>query len=141
MLKFAQPNDFQAVVSFLAAANLCTSDLPAGLPHFFLLFENDELTATAGVEIFEKIALLRSVAVAENQRGMGLGQQISAAALAHARAQGVAELWLITNTAESFFEKMGFQKMLRAQAPAEISGLAQFTSLCPSSAAVMRLPL
>lgn len=139
MVTPAQSSDFQKVATFLAAAKLPTSDLPDGLPHFFVALAGGELVATAGVEIFGKIGLLRSVAVAPAQRGSGLGAAIVRAAIENARAQGVADIWLITDSAAGYFEKHGFRAVERSAAPPAIAGTAQFAGLCPSSAVVMKM--
>lgn len=128
----AQAADFEPVAQFLVAAKLPVSDLPDGLPGFFLAFAGDQLAATAGVEIFGKIGLLRSVAVAPDLRSKGIGEQTFRAAIARARADGAAEIWLITNTAEAYFAKRGFQRMERAAAPPEIAATEQFNGLCPN---------
>ncbi|MFN4257048.1 MAG: arsenic resistance N-acetyltransferase ArsN2 [Saprospiraceae bacterium] len=139
MVTPAQSTDFQKVAAFLAAAKLPTSDLPAGLPHFFVALEGGELAATAGVEIFGEIALLRSVAVAPAQRGSGLGAAILRTTIAHAQAKGATSIWLITDSAAGYFEKHGFRAVERSAAPPEIAGTAQFAGLCPSSAVVMKM--
>lgn len=139
MITPAQSTDFQKVSAFLAAAKLPTSDLPDGLPNFFVALEGGELVATAGVEIFGKIALLRSVAVAPAQRGSGLGAEIVRTAIAHALTQGATGIWLITDSAASYFEKHGFRAVERSAAPPAIAGTAQFAGLCPSSAVVMKM--
>lgn len=139
MVTPVQSTDSQKVAAFLAAAKLPTSDLPDGLPNFFVALDNDELVASAGVEIFGKIGLLRSVAVAPARRGGGLGTQIVRAAIENARAQGATDIWLITDSAAGYFEKHGFRAVERSAAPPEIAGTAQFAGLCPSSAVVMRL--
>jgi amino-acid N-acetyltransferase len=55
----------------------------------------------------------------------------------HAKELGAKEVFLLTDTAEKFFDKAGFQKMNRADAPARISEHKQLTQLCPSSAVLM----
>ena len=139
MLVPAQATHFQQVADFLAAAGLPTADLPDGLPNFFLAFENGTLVATAGVEFFGEIALLRSVAVAKARRGSGLGSEIVRTAIGHARARGAAGIWLITDSAAGYFEKQGFRCAERSAAPPEIADTAQFRGLCPSSASVMKM--
>ena len=55
-----------------------------------------------------------------------------------ARTRGVAEIYLLTNTAERFFERVGYQRMPRDSAPAAIRTTQEFAALCPASAALMR---
>ena len=138
VLKKATPDTLPALQRFLTDMKLPVSDLPADLSGFTLAFEGDELVGTAGMELLGSIGLLRSVAVAETHRSKQLGRQLFAAALDHARAHGVQEVFLITNTADAYFEKNGFQRVERSEAPVEIAGTAQFAGLCPASAVVMK---
>jgi len=49
-------------------------------------------------------------------------------------------MYLLTTTAEAFFELLGFRRIERHAAPPEIQRSAEFSSLCPSSATVMAKP-
>ena len=138
VLKKADPDALPAIHRFLTGMKLPVSDLPADLSGFTLAFDGDELVGTAGMEWMGKIGLLRSVAVAETHRNRQLGRKLFAAALDHARANGVQEVFLITDSAADYFEKNGFQRIDRKEAPAEIAGTAQFAGLCPASAVVMK---
>ena len=127
-----------ALQRFLTGMKLPVSDLSADLSGFTLAFDGDELVGTAGMELLGRIGLLRSVAVAETHRSRQLGRELFAAALDHARENGVQEVFLITNTADAYFEKNGFQRVDRSEVPAEIAATAQFAGLCPSSSVVMK---
>jgi amino-acid N-acetyltransferase len=126
------------LVALLRQVKLPAEDLPAGLPHFFLGYRNDELIASAGLELYGAVALLRSVAVLPEFRGRGIGNRLFDKAFEHAASQGVRELWLITDTAGAYFEKMEFQRVERSETHPAIAGTAQFNGICPGSAAVMR---
>ena len=138
LLKKANPGMLPAMHHFLTGMKLPVSDLPTDLSGFTLAFDGDELVGTAGMELMGSIGLLRSVAVAETHRNRQLGGELFAAALDHAREHGVQEVFLITNTAAEYFEKNGFQRVERSEAPVEIAGTAQFAGLCPASAVVMK---
>lgn len=71
---------------------------------------------TAALELFGDTALLRSVAVAAALHGLGIGQQLTEATLALAQAQGIHDVYLLTETAASFFPRFGFQPIARAEA-------------------------
>ena len=138
MLKKANPDTLPAMQRFLTGMKLPVSDLPADLSGFTLAFDDDELVGTAGMELLGRVGLLRSVAVAETHRSRQLGRRLFAAALDHAQANGAQEVFLITDSAAGYFEKNGFQRVERNEAPVEIAGTAQFAGLCPASAVVMK---
>ncbi len=138
-LSTARPEDRPALEALLRSLQLPVDDLPGTLDGFTLAFDNGVLVGSAGVErLGGSFGLLRSVAVHESYRSQGLGQQLYAAAIERARSYPLHELWLITNTADRYFERQGFERIERSQAPEAIAGTAQFSSLCPSSSVVMR---
>ncbi|HUR34036.1 MAG TPA: arsenic resistance N-acetyltransferase ArsN2 [Vicinamibacterales bacterium] len=92
----------------------------------------------AALEPYADGALLRSVAVAADEQGRGLGQQLTHAALQLAIQRGMPALYLLTTTAGGFFPKFGFEQISRADVPASVQVSVEFTSACPSSATVMR---
>lgn len=128
----------EPVKRLLSAVGLPTDDLTsAHLEHFFARGGEQELTGTVGLEIAGDVALLRSLAVAADRRGQGYGQELVSAAERHARAHGVKEIYLLTTTAQRFFEHLGYRASARATAPAAISATREFASICPASAVFM----
>lgn len=126
------------VRGLLTQANLPTSDLsPEHLEHFFGCGTEQTPKAIVGLEIYGKVALLRSLAVARDCRGIGCAKALVAEAERHARSQGVSELYLLTTTAERFFERLGYQRAARESAPPPIRETQEFSGLCPSSSAFM----
>ena len=137
----AQAADIASVTDLLAVSKLPTEDLPTGLPHFFVVKKDEQLIGAAGVEIHGFYALLRSVAVAADFQGQGIAQELTKKALKEAVKQDVSEVYLITTTADQYFEKQGFTRVERSEVPLEIAQTEQFSSLCPSSAIVMKKQL
>lgn len=139
LLQTAQSENRNALCDLLTRAGLPVADLPADLSGFTLAFVNGEVVGSAGIEkIKEGIGLLRSVAVAEERRGEGLGARLLAEVMQTARSNGLHDIYLITNTADRYFEKHGFQAISRDEAPPALAQTAQFGGLCPSSSVVMR---
>ncbi|HEY3644871.1 MAG TPA: arsenic resistance N-acetyltransferase ArsN2 [Gammaproteobacteria bacterium] len=131
-------HDEVALAVLLQAADLAAEDLtPEMLEHFHVAHLDKHLVGCAGLEVLGEAGLLRSVAVDEAHRGTGLGKELVAAVEAHAREEGVRQLYLLTTTAEGFFAGLGFRKLPRDEAPAGIAGTEQFSSLCPSSSSFM----
>jgi amino-acid N-acetyltransferase len=91
-----------------------------------------------GLELFGETGLLRSLAVRRDLRGAGFGGRLVQAAEDAAMNQGATNLFLLTTTAEAFFGSRGYERCDRVTAPPAIKATAEFTSLCPSSAAFMR---
>jgi N-acetylglutamate synthase-like GNAT family acetyltransferase len=140
----AQTGDLADVLALLADAGLPAIGVADRFPRGFLVArapEDGVLAGVAGVETHGRVGLLRSVAVRADRRGTGLGQELGRAAVALARAEGLAELYLLTTTAEGFFPRLGFQPVARTELPAELEASEELRGACPASAAAMRLRL
>src|SRR5262249_8654824 len=86
----------------------------------FLVAESEgALVATAGLEMGEGSALMRSVAVRSPMRGSGLGIEIVRQVLRLAQASGAHTVYLLTTTAGGFFPRFGFTPALRAEIDAQ----------------------
>ncbi len=96
---------------------------------------------TAGFELHGPYALLRSVAVRREFRSQGLGKLLVDAAIGRTRAAGATKVYLLTDTAEKYYQPMGFSKVARAELPAELGDSAEVRGACPVSATSMVLEL
>jgi amino-acid N-acetyltransferase len=138
----AQPSDLPAVVALLSRCGLPTGDLGAAhLTHFTLCKRGEALLGTVGLEPLGDLALLRSLAVAPEARGRGLGHALWERARAAAAGGGAATLYLLTTTAEPLFARWGFRRLERDAAPEAVRATPEFGALCPSSAVLMTLAL
>jgi HAD superfamily hydrolase (TIGR01457 family) len=64
--------------------------------------------------------ILRSVAVRSERRGTGLGILVTAAAVRTAGDRHISRVCLLTETAEGFFERLGFRRVGRDEIPAAV---------------------
>ena len=127
--------DATAVRALLAAAGLPTADLTAAsLADFWGCPEGTNLVGVIGLEGYGTVALLRSLAVAPDGQGQGLGSALLTHAEQAARQRGVQALYLLTTTAEAFFVQRGYVRIPREAAPPILRQTAEFAALCPASA-------
>jgi amino-acid N-acetyltransferase len=133
----AAPEDVPDVLALLHASALPVEGLEDHLDTLLVAIDGDGLVGCAGLELYDGGALLRSVAVRATHRGTGLGQRLTGAALDLARARGAAAVFLLTETAASFFPRFGFAETTRDRVPADVKTSVEFVSLCPQSATVM----
>ncbi|MFH0848860.1 MAG: arsenic resistance N-acetyltransferase ArsN2 [archaeon] len=106
-----------------------------------VLRENERVSGSAALEIYDTAALLRSVAVERQRQGKGWGKQLTNAMLKLAEEKGVTHVYLLTETASDFFERFGFRRVDRSEVPLTVRSSVEFTSACPESAMAMLLPL
>ena len=127
-----------SVVALLEAEGLPASDLTeTHLEHFFFTGSDGAPSALVGLEIYGETALLRSLVVSAAARAQGLGSALVLHAEEYAAARQVRSIYLLTTTAEAYFEHRGYRRVDRAQAPPAIQSTREFASLCPSSSAFM----
>jgi amino-acid N-acetyltransferase len=137
----ADAEDFGAVLALLERCRLPPDGLQAHLPWLLVARQGDSIVGSAALEVYSTGALLRSVAVDPEAQGHGLGQSLTEAALGLARGVGVPAVYLLTTTAERFFPRFGFTRIVREEVPDEVRTSVEFTSACPASAVVMRRSL
>lgn len=122
----------------LTAARLPTEDLDSapGL-RFWVAEDENRIVGAIGLEPFGPAALLRSLVVAPTHRQQGVGALLIGTLERDARTHGVEVVVLLTQTAESYFGRHGYQLIERAYVPDEVKLSAEFQSLCPLSAVCM----
>ncbi|MFC7226526.1 arsenic resistance N-acetyltransferase ArsN2 [Salinirubellus salinus] len=125
------------LLGFLREADLPTTGVRDGPGRFYLAVADDEAIAGGGVEPYGDAALLRSVVVRPDRRGEGVGATLVTRLLDVAGATGAGSVWLLTETAESFFAGLGFETVPREAAPAAVRDSPEFATVCDEHAACM----
>jgi len=135
----AQPDDFPAIVSLLTECQLPTGDLSAdGIGGFVVAESGNALVGVCGLELFGTAGLPRSLAVAQEWRGRGIGERLIAEIEQRARDTGARALYLLTTTAQAYLQRQGYADVPRDVVPEAIAAHPQFRGLCPASAKCMR---
>ena len=132
---------FESFRSLLKNSNLPADDLNYKRDLLVGYYEGDELVGTGGLEIHGDYALLRSLSVKLGIRGKSVGTTITEFLLAEAKKKKLKGVYLLTETARGFFLKKGFADVPRTEVPHEVKASSEFSSVCPTSATVMYLPL
>jgi N-acetylglutamate synthase-like GNAT family acetyltransferase len=112
--------------------------VPAWGPEGVWVIEEGDLLATATAEVEEEDAYLRGVATREDLRSRGLGTLAVAASVGDARRRGARSCFLLTESAEPFFSRLGFERVRRDDVP---SWALARSPECPTGAAAMRRDL
>jgi amino-acid N-acetyltransferase len=125
-------------VALLQAQGLPVSDITdEHLEDFFYIGSDSSPVGLAGLEIYGTDALLRSLVVGEYARNKGLGSGLIEHVEQYAASRRVRSIYLLTTTAESFFKRLGYERIDRSRAPPSIERTREFASLCPASSAFM----
>ncbi len=136
-LRAAAEQDLAGVRLLLEQAGLPTSDLTTSKPEFTILLDDGRIVAAGALERYGSAGLVRSVVVAGDRRGAGLGGIIVQELEKVAREAGLGRLILLTQTAAEFFAHQGYRVIGRNDVPQDVQGSEEFRSLCPASATCM----
>lgn len=122
----------------LVGTRLPTDEIEDGGRSLFRIFSEDyRAGGFAGLETCEGDQLLRSVVVPPGLRASGFGRSEGGAALAF--VEPGSDILLATTSASSFFAHLGFIEVQRETLPAAVLSTRQLSSICPSSATIMKL--
>jgi len=133
----AHAADMPAILALLERSALPQDGLQEHVATTLVARAGACVVGCAALELYGKAALLRSVAVAAELRGAGLGHQLTRAALDLARQRGVGTVYLLTETASGFFPRFGFHPTHRAAVDQAVQQSVEFVSACPISAHVL----
>jgi len=137
IIREAIKDDLKAIKSLLDSASLPSVDIDKHLLNFLVLEKSGNLTGTIGMELYGNTALLRSLAIQKDYRNKGHGKELYSALISKAKKMNVINIYLLTETAEGFFGKEGFQKIAREQVPLSIKQTHEYSTLCPEGAVCM----
>lgn len=100
-----------------------------------------QLLGVAGLEIWGRQGLVRSVAVENDHRKARVGTSLVRHVVSQAREKGMRDVYLITESAPLFFEKLGFRAIGRSRVRGSVLKSVEFRGACPETAPVMRMDL
>lgn len=130
-----------AINALLKAEHLPADDLPAALDHFLVVEQEGEVIGAIGLEPYGTAGLLRSMVVDKASRGNGLATALVTELERYAAALGLDTMYLLTETADQYFEKKGYVRIDRTEVPEALKASSEFSHVCPASARVMRKAL
>jgi amino-acid N-acetyltransferase len=104
----ARTQDLQAVLTLLKEVNLPDAGVSDHFHNYFVTWDCDQLVGCTGIEIYEEVGLIRSVAVQPSFQGHGLGRKLVETIHPFALEKKLTEVYLLTETAEQFFLKQDY---------------------------------
>ncbi len=142
IIRKLKSTDIQTVCKILESYDLPTKDLRnLDLECFWVAEEKSQLIGVIGIELYDHIGLVRSLAVEKQFQGNGIGRKLYEALEKNAVDKEILRLYLLTTTAQVYFEKLGYEAIQRDIAPLPIQHTTQFSSLCPKTAVLMQKSL
>jgi len=133
----ASYGDFPEIKTLLAECDLPHSDLSVEKQNMVVAEIDHKIVGCAGLEAYSGKALFRSLAVKPLYRNMQIALTLTEKVLEMGQDQGISEFFLLTTTADSYFEKLGWNIIERSKVPDDIQSTNEFSSICPSTATCM----
>lgn len=139
-IRRGQPADLAPIQALLEQ---CGLPLPADewTISFWLAEQDGQLLGVVAAQDLGVHWLVRSLAVAPEQRGGGVAHQLLRQLWLAADDAHISALYLVTNDQRGFFERLGFVVADRSALPSAIANCSQLLGECPASATVMALTL
>lgn len=127
--------------NLLVENDLPIEDIEASPITFFIATMNNNTVGTIGLEHYHEIGLLRSLAVKNNYKDLKIGSDLIEHLVKYCKKNSIKELYLLTTTAEKYFEKFNFQRIPRVDTPTVIKETKEFAMICPTTAVIMKKSL
>ena len=109
---------------------------------FFVLHNEAGLVGCVALEVLGDDAVLHSLAVTPEVRGVGYGWMLADTAISEGRHRGVRHIYLVTTDAADFFAaKFGFRVVDRSTVSPAVNGTAAFQRGTSDRLVAMRLDL
>jgi amino-acid N-acetyltransferase len=142
-IRKALPSDIRSVLQLLEVNGLPTEGVHQHF-HQFLVWESipgnsaeSRIGGCVGLELYGHNALLRSLSIDPQYQSKGVGTQLLNLISTLASARDVERLFLLTTTADSYFDRHHFTRISRDYVPMSVKESIEFQSACPSTAVCM----
>lgn len=126
------------LIQLLESQKLPFEDLPTGLNNFYAAVEDDQVVGLIGMELYGPYGLLRSMVVHPEFRNRQIAENLVRQIEEKAASAGIVSMFLLTETAENYFSRKGYEKISREEVPADVKSSSEFSHVCPVSATVMK---
>ena len=110
VLRPVRPDDLPSVEALLAAEQLPSQGIGDLLDTFWVLDRGGRVVGSVGLEVYDDVALLRSLVVESSLRKKGFGDLLMQAALGETLDRNLRRVYLFTVSAAPFFAGFGFQE-------------------------------
>jgi N-acetylglutamate synthase-like GNAT family acetyltransferase len=139
-LRFRQAStqDISKITKLLAALHLPTDELSSHIEHFLVSESKGEIIRTISLKIYNKTALLRSIALVKQYQKKGIGNRLFNIPQNYAQEIGIREIMLLTTTAKEYFIGKRFDVIEREAVNEGVFNSVEFRCACPSTTTAMK---
>ncbi len=122
--KIKDIKQIQELINYFAKLDLMLprslNELYENLRDFWVLEENKKIIGCAALHIsWDDLTEIKSVAVAKNKQGKGIGKELISACLNEAKQLGAKRIFVLTYKPD-YFKKFGFKRVKTSDLPHKI---------------------
>jgi len=122
----ALPGDLHTILDLVRAVHLPPEGIAETIAYFWVAREGERIIGTVGLEVYDDLAFLRSLAVTPARQHTGLGSALTETALAYLTTRQFRAVYLLTTTAETFFARHDFYLLVRDEVPTSAQQSVEF---------------
>jgi len=122
----AMPGDVRAILDLVESVHLPPEGIAEAMEYFWVARAGEYIVGTVGLEVYNDMALLRSLAVTPACQHTGLGHALTETALSYLTTRQFRAVYLLTSMAEAFFARHGFCLVARDAVPASVQQSVEF---------------
>ncbi|MEN6412812.1 MAG: arsenic resistance N-acetyltransferase ArsN2 [Veillonellales bacterium] len=138
-IRQAGQEDWENIHALLSKNGLPTAGVDSACENYYIAHNHQELIGVIGFEPYGTAALLRSLAIKPKFRKAGVAHELINHALQAIREAGFTDIYLLTNTADQYLARYGFNKIERSKIPANVLTTSALGDACPASSTCMHL--
>lgn len=138
-IESAERRDLEDIAALLEQVGLPPLHLEEHLGQFLVAWQDGRICGCVGMEIYGDSCLLRSLAVALDCQGQGIGRRLVEEITERGREIGMRRGVILTNSAAGFAARFGFVEVSRCAIDGPIGDSWEFRAHACDSAVCMEL--
>ncbi|MBI3189580.1 MAG: GNAT family N-acetyltransferase, partial [Ignavibacteriales bacterium] len=104
-IRTAEHKDLHNIHELLQQVSLPIEGISEHIHHFLVAVDEMKIIGTIGLEVYPPAGLIRSAAVLPEIQKSGIGTKLYNTLISIAEEKQLTELYLLTNTAETYFTR------------------------------------
>jgi len=140
IVRQATVDDLSAIQELLIVSGLPTAEVAANVSNF-IVADNGKIIGVIGAHYCGTKVLLRSFAVSFERQKSGVGWTLLQEMQKKFNSKTVAAVYLLTNTAQEYFKRVGFYEISYSEIPALLLSESGLDKACPCTSQCMKFLL
>lgn len=141
LIRPAGRSELKEVRELLMSLELPYEGFVERLIHLFIAQNKGRVIGCVGLESFDKLGLIRVLAVHPDFQDEDVGRQLMEHILDYARLNNMREIYAFAPSLSPYLEDLGFRVIDKEEIDSRIRELPDFETLCPETASCLKLTI